>query len=274
MFLKFLGTPMCIPMPHHATLLQQWMQQKRPTGQLRHRRKRHLQNATWTLIEQKRWHWKRCRQLRHASLRDMFEAWRNGCLPESQQCLRPWLRLCDHAFALHFWQHQRLCQLVLLAVSSDDRTYYEQLVARQSEIAADEGLTGLWRHIKHLLPKGIAKRKSNIRCLGPQVEDLTQHYCQLEAGHPAAYASLLEQCHQRQREAVNELPLAINLCDIPSRTEIETLCKLAKAGRAPGLDGVQAEVLQRCMHERSDIFFALLFKIWILAAEPEDLFAR
>ena len=256
----------------HANILQQWMQQRQPSGRSRQRRKRHLQHTTWQLIEQKRWHWRRCRQLRQtarvASLRVIFDAWRTGSLLESQRCLRPWLRICDHAFAFHFWQYQRLCKLVLLAVRSDDRLYYEQLVARQSEIAADEGLTGLWRCIKHLLPKGIAKRKSNIRCLGPQVDEITQHYCQLEAGHPIEYASLLEQCHQRQKEAVNELPLVINLCDIPSRTEIESLCKLAKAGRAPGLDGVQAEVLQRCMHAHSDIFFALLFKIWVLAAEP------
>ena len=256
----------------HANMLQQWMQRKQPNGHMRHRRKRHLQPATWQLIEQKRWHWRRCRQLRHtarvATLRAMFEAWRTGRLPDSQKCLQPWLQLCDHAFALHLWQHHRLCKLVLLAVRSDDRSYYEQLVARQSEIAADEGLIGLWRCIKHLLPKSIAKRKSNIRCIGPQVDDLTQHYCQLEAGHPIDYDSLLQQCHQRQAESVNELPLAINLCDVPSRTEIESLCKLAKAGRAPGLDGVQAEVLQRCMNENSEIFFALLFKVWILAAEP------
>ena len=256
----------------HANLLQQWMQRNKPSAQIRHRRKRHLQPATWSLIEQKRWHWKRCRQLRQtqrvAFLRAMFAVWRFGSLSESHRCLQPWLKLCDHTFAFHLWQHQRLCKLVLAAVRSDERAYYEQLVARQSEIAADEGLTGLWRCIKHLLPKGIAKRKSNIRCLGPQVEELTHHYCQLEAGHPVEYASLLAQCHQRQKDAVNELPLAISLCDIPSRTEIESLCKLAKAGRAPGLDGIQAEVLQRCMNEHSDVFFALLFKIWLLAAEP------
>lgn len=256
----------------HANMLQQWMQRNQSPGSLRHRRKRHLQPATWDLIEQKRWHWKRCRQLRHttriAAMRVIFDAWRCGYLPESQCCLKPWLRLCDHTLAFHQWQHQRLCQLVLLAVRSDDRAYYEQLVARQSDIAADEGLTGLWRNIKHLLPKGIAKRKSNLRCCGPQVADLAKHYCQLEAGHPVDYASIVNHCFQRQKEAVTELPLAIDLQDIPSRTEIESLCKLAKAGRAPGLDGVQAEVLQQCMREHSEVFFALLFKIWILAAEP------
>ena len=158
--------------------------------------------------------------------------------------------------------------MVLLAVRADDRQYYEQLVNRQSEVAADEGLTGLWRCIKHLLPKGIAKRRSNIRCVGPQVADLTQHYCQLEAGHPTSYDSLLQECHQRQKAAAEDLPLVIRTADIPTRTEIESLCKLAKHGKAPGLDGVQAEVLQRCMTEHSDVFYAMLFKIWLLASEP------
>lgn len=256
----------------HANSIQLWMHKHQPHGPVRSRRKRHLQDATWVLIEQKRWHWKRCRQIRHAarvaSLRAVFEIWRSGFLPASQTSLQPWLRVCDHAFAYHLHQHQRFCQLVLLAVRSDDRRYYEQLVARQSEVAADEGLTGLWRCIKHLLPKSIAKRKSSIKCIGPQVADLTKHYCQLEAGHPTTYATLLAQCHQRQKDAVHELPLVVNLCDIPSRTEIESLCKLAKAGKAPGLDGIQAETLQRCMQEHSEVFFALLFKIWVLAAEP------
>lgn len=68
------------------------------------------------------------------------------------------------------------------AVRQDDKAFYDALAAEQGDIAADEGLSGPWRKIKHLLPKSVARRKANIRCTGPQVDDLTAHYAQLEAG--------------------------------------------------------------------------------------------
>ena len=121
---------------------------------------------------------------------------------------------------------------------------------------------------KHLLPKGVARRKANIRCVGPQVEDLTAHYSQLEAGQEIEYADLLSQCAHRQCEAQTELPLQIKLTDLPTRVEIEQVCKLAKRRKAPGLDGVQAEHLQELMIHHSDVFFQMLFKIWTTSAEP------
>ena len=66
--------------------------------------------------------------------------------------------------------------MVTLAVKRDDKAFYADLAAEQGDIAADEGLTGVWRRIKHLLPKGVARRKANLRCVGPQVDHLTDHY--------------------------------------------------------------------------------------------------
>ena len=266
------SVPWHVNVHSHAGRLQHWLQQHQPAQNGQYRRKRHLQDSTWTLIARKKWHWRRCRHLRQtyrrAMLRELFTAWRYGTSPDDVRCYRPWLRVCDQALALHGWQYSRLCSQVLHAVRQDDRHYYEQIACHQDAVAADEGLSGLWRHIKHILPKGIAKRKSNLRCFGPQVDELCQHYCNLEAGYPVPYTELLDQCAARQRAAQDELPLTLRLSDIPTRTEIESLCKLAKRGRAPGLDGVQAEVLQQCMVANSEVFFAMLFKIWTLAAEP------
>ena len=61
----------------------------------------------------------------------------------------------------------------------------------------------------------IAKRRSNIRCTRPNIEDLTAHYSGLEAGQEV----------DRNRA---------------TRMEVEQLCKLAKHGKALGLDGIQA----------------------------------
>lgn len=256
----------------HAAALQQWMQASQPLRAKAYCRKHHLQESTWTMIQAKRFHWNRLRQLRrtlrHGILRELFQSWKNKQVHDTVASLRPWLCLTDRAIALHSWQYQRLCSTVTAAVRLDDQQFYAALADEQGAVAADEGLSGLWRKIKHLLPKSIAKKKANIRCTGPQIDDLTDHYSQLEAGREIAYEDLLQQCAQRQLAAQDDLPLRIQLADLPTRVEVEQICKLAKRRKAPGLDGVQAEHLQALMSAHSEVFFSLLFKMWTVSAEP------
>eukprot|EP00435_Cladocopium_sp_Y103_P034474 s425_g8.t3 len=243
----------------HAARIQDWMQSTAPPRREARLRKAHLQESTWRTIQCKRFHWTRIRQLRRllrlATLCEIFTTWRCGRVHEDDAVLRPWLRLTDRSLALHEWQHRRLCGQVAYHVRNDDRLFYEGLADRQSAVAADEGLTGLWRHLRHVLPKSIKKRQSNIRCSGPHVDELTAHYCSLEAGREVVYSSLLEHCHSRQKAQLDDLPLLISLQDLPTRVEIEQVCKLAKKGRAPGLDGVQAEHLQLMRDAHQDTWF-------------------
>ena len=256
----------------HAAILQKWMQASQPPRTKASCRKHHLQESTWLMIQAKRFHWNRLRQLRRALrqgiLRELFQTWKYKRVHDNVASFRPWLRLTDQAIALHGWQYQRLCAVVTSAIRRDDHCFYDALAAEQGGVAADEGLTGLWRKIKHLLPKGIAKKKANIRCTGPQPDDLTAHYSQLEAGREIAYEDLLQQCAQRQSDAQADLLLQLQLSDLPTRVEVEQICKLAKRRKAPGLDGVQAEHLQALMSAHSDVFFHLLFKMWTVSAEP------
>eukprot|EP00435_Cladocopium_sp_Y103_P009264 s426_g2.t1 len=258
----------------HAAQVQRWMQTSVPSRnrKVARPRKSHLQDSTWHLVQCKRFHWTRVRQIRRllriATLREIFTMWKHGRVHDDEKILAPWIRLSDRTLALHEWQHHRLCGMVAHQVREDDRLFYEGIAARQSAVAADEGLTGLWRHLRHVLPRNIKKRQSNIRCRGPHVDELTAHYCSLEAGCEVSYASLLARCHARQKDCLDDLPLTISLQDLPTRVEIEQVCKLAKRGRAPGLDGVQAEHLQSLMIQHSDVFHHLLFKIWTLSAEP------
>eukprot|EP00435_Cladocopium_sp_Y103_P058241 s483_g20.t1 len=256
----------------HAAQLQSWLRSTLPPKQRAKPRKTHLQDSTWQLIRCKRFHWNRLRHLRRllrtATLRELFQAWRLSPRPSDPDVSLPWFRLIDRSIALHQWQHSRLCAQVALQVREDDRLFYEALAAQQGAVAADEGLTGLWSQIRHLLPKGIKRRKHNIRCTGPSVDELTAHYSRLEAGLEVPYSDLLLQCHDRQQRALDELPLSVSLRDLPTRVELEQVCKLAKRGRAPGLDQVPAEHLQYMMAHHSDVFFQLFFKVWLLSAEP------
>eukprot|EP00435_Cladocopium_sp_Y103_P028906 s1595_g7.t1 len=256
----------------HAAQIQNWMRSSVPPRQAACPRKSHLWDSTWQLIRCKRYHWTRIRQLRRlrrlAVMRELFSVWKTGYVHDDVSVFAPWLRLSDASLALHEWQHRRLCGQVAHQVREDDRVFYEGLAEQQSAVAADEGLTGLWRHLRHVLPKSIKKRRSNIRCSGPHVDELTAHYCSLEAGQEVSYSALLTRCHMRQKSCIDDLPLEISLQDLPSRVEIEQVCKLAKRGRAPGLDSVQAEHLQFLMVNHSDVFHHLLFKVWTMSAEP------
>ena len=208
----------------HAAAIQQWMQSVQPAKPSAVKRKMHLQETTWTLIQAKRFHWNRIRSLRRTwrqgILRELFQAWRWGKVSDDVCCLQPWMRVLHQALALHLGQHHRLCLQVATAVRHDDVQFYKTLAEEQSDIAADEGITGLWRRIRHLLPKGMAKKRANIRCRGPQVEDLTDHYSKLEAGQEISYPALLAQCAKQQKEAQVDLPLAVSLHDIPTRVEV------------------------------------------------------
>ena len=160
------------------------------------------------------------------------------------------------------------CLDVTTHVRNDDKLFYQELAQSQGDVAADEGINGLWRRIKHILPKNAAKTRSNIRCQGPSGDALTQHYCALEAGQSIAYDDLLSCCAQRQLDNLAEQPLQIAITEPPTRVEIETLCLQAQRGRAPGLDAVPAEVLQSLIAFSSHAIFDLMFKAWVTAAEP------
>ena len=268
---EFPDVPWATNVHDHAALLQRWMQDHcQVRRQVARKRKQHLTQRTWQLIQWKRHHWQRCRQLRSAQrvgvIRAVFNAWRSPSSPPLD--FRPWMRLSDHSLALHAWRHHQLCLEVVACVRQDDKNYYTELAQSQGDVAADEGMNGLWKKIRHLLPKMVSKTRSNIRCRGPTGDELTEHYCHLEAGKLTSYDGLLQRCLQRQIASLEDQPLQIALDALPTRIEVETICRKAKRGRAPGLDHVPIDDLQQFMFHQSAGFHLLLFKAWTVASEP------
>ena len=254
----------------HARKLQRWAASTMPEPPKRQKRKTHLREETWANIQLKKFHYQRMRQIRQVHragiLREIFNAWRHPM--DAAHPRRPWLQLCDRQFAVHQSRHQVLCHEVALQVKADDAAFYAAFAAKHGGIAADEGLTGLWRSLRPILPRQLAKRKNNSRCRGPDVHELADHYCRLECGLPTTYPSLLEQCHSRQRDSQEEAPLTINLHDIPSIMNMERIALSTKKGKAPGLDTVTINHLQCLVERHASAFFELYLKAWILAAEP------
>lgn len=201
--------------------------------------------------------------------RAIFHAWKRCRSTQSETPhVAPWLALIDQQTAQHWKALTDLSHEVRARVRADDKAYYEQIAANTAAVAADEGVPGLWKAIKAILPKQRSKMKHSIRACGPDPQEISQHFQALEAGNEAPYESLLSKCQEAQQESGNEIPLVVPLHDIPSRIDMEQVIMKQKARKAPGLDGVKSETLRKAACDDSMPFFQLILKAWTLGAEP------
>lgn len=175
-----------------------------------------------------------------------------------------WLRSCHCSLAWHLFHHRRLGYLVSAQVREDDAQFYQALADRHS----DESLPTLWKSLKPLLPRQAAKRRNNIRCVGPATSDIVSHFDELEAGEVVSYSQLLSDCHRRQQSCLHDVPVVVPLRDLPSNVDIALLCRRTKQGKAPGLDDVTATTLQQCLLPFADAAHLLFLKAFLQGAEP------
>ena len=105
-------------------------------------------------------------------------------------------------------------------VRADDADYFATFAARHS----DETFPTLWKSLRPILPRQVAKRRNNIRCQGPAPADIVAHLDQLEAGTSVPYPELLAACHREQQEGLFDAPLFAPLNHLPSRLDVERLC--------------------------------------------------
>ena len=200
-----------------------------------------------------------------ALLRIVFGAWAGKSRDETSH---GWHRLCDITFAWHQHQYDQCARKSQKQVRQDDKRYYQSLMEQATQANADEGLPGLWRNIKAMLPKTRKKASSNIRCRGPEPSDIRDHFNRLEAGEAVAYDDLLRQCQRRQYQAKDDAPLTIPLNQFPTRIDFEQQVLRQSLHKAPGLDSVQGSTLRQTLHESPVPLYALLFKTWATGAEP------
>eukprot|EP00435_Cladocopium_sp_Y103_P046616 s432_g13.t1 len=166
-----------------------------------------------------------------------------------------------------FQRPERVLRKQHLTDDTDDKDFYEGL-AIQAGQASSSGACRLWAALKPVLPRWRQKQRSNLRCLGPTVADKLEHYSNLEAGHEVSYPELLDHCVHHQRHALHEAPLTVPLCDLPSRTLVETLLARLKIAKAPGLDELRPGTLKRHALDISPEITKLFMKMWTTGAEP------
>eukprot|EP00435_Cladocopium_sp_Y103_P065752 s466_g27.t1 len=251
----------------HAAALQARLRGLQKT-QIR-KRKPHLTDETMKLILAKKFHRKRLHAIHHsrrqAILRQLFQAWR-----DDQPCLdrfQPWLQACDRHAAWHEYVAADLAPRVIRAVRQDDRDFYEALAITAGRDSS-RGSRQLWSAIRSALPKWRQKQRSNLRCVGPTIADKFAHYNDLEAGEGIDYDHLLVQCVHAQQRAAQDAPLCLALCDLPTRSQLESMLARLKPNKAPGLDAVTPSTLREQGASISEDLVNLFMKIWLTGAEP------
>ena len=264
LFYEGLSSPCWQMDPHQsaASLAQQtWHTVKYITDKCpQWRRKHHLLDTTWQMIEQKKQAFRQLRTLRRTGqftiLHAVYLGWRsivrtppsavvrtNGETPLSAMCtqLPEWLRLHDHAVAQTAARYRQLSVQVLAAVRQEDVRYYTQLASDAGRTFLQEGLTGLWKKLKAILPKHRARRVQQSHYLG---EGLQRHFEHLEAGSSTSPEALFEDCLNRNDLDISHRPhlSILDLAELPTLVEIEDLCLRQRPGKSPGPDGVPSDI--------------------------------
>ena len=252
----------------HAALLQQQFYASASSKQKCHRRKPHLSDDTWDLIQTKKKHFglakAATRVQRLGLLRTLFRAWRHG--EESHDC-SAWCRRCDHTIAWNSHVAAGLARKVREATRRDDIRFYEELAATTASTVNDNPVR-MWDAVRPMLPKSRKKREASLRCNGPTTSERCRYYANLEAGNFSSYESALHECHAAQKDRQDDAPLELLLRDVPSRAQVERLCRRVRSGKAAGLDGIPPEFWKDHGVEVAEAVGDLMMKIWMTAAEP------
>ena len=173
-------------------------------------------------------------------LRCVFNAWceRNHGQETGAQT---WLKLHDHAMAITLLKLKKHTAKVIVAVRTEDAAFYQQMATEAGRTYSAEGLTGVWKRIKAVLPKNRLKAMS----ISFDIKDEMQHHFeQLEAGRSMSEDELRKTCcHTNHADVLARPQLQIlPIQELPTRLEVEELCLKQKPHRAAGPDGIPPDI--------------------------------
>eukprot|EP00435_Cladocopium_sp_Y103_P055424 s705_g18.t1 len=232
------------------------------------RRKTHLSEKAWELIDHKRHCFRQLRSLqrswRHTKLKVMFQAWRTGA---SAPGLCGWQILSDHAIATTSRNHRLAAQAVTALVRQEDAQYYKELATKAGHTYTVEGLTALWKQLKAVLPRHRVRQSVQRFDLG---DDLLQHFTQLEAGTSTTLAAHRRDCQLRNDEVLAAQPPLqfIALDELPTLAETEDLCLRQRPHKAAGPDGLSSNVCRYGAAALSPHLHGVMLKAFLSGTEP------
>ena len=245
------------------------------------KRKSHITDTTWKLVDHKKILFKQLRQLkrtqRHTTLHACFYSWRSTtstCTSSTRSLcqalardLPGWNKLHDQAAAHTLWDYTQVAQQVRSAVQTEDSKYYQYLADQTANTYSVEGLTGIWKHFRAILPKNKNKRNATKYDLG---NSLLQHFQELEAGTTHDLHQLQMLCIQRNNKEIQAKPPVQQLAlqELPTLVEVEDHCLKQRPHKAPGPDGVPSSLCRSGSAAIAPQLHAMICKSFIMGIEP------
>jgi len=235
-------------------------------------RKRHLIALTWSILTWKRQlrrhHLSIVRWMKYGTLREIFSAW-SHLQKRNRREFGPsqrWVKLVHFKMALLEHALQRVKPILQHMLKHDDATYYNGLAKRAGTVEHEEGLHGLWKEIKGVLPKWRTRRTIQRFDID---DELCQHFAALEAGTSMSFSDLFHQCTDYQNATLRENNFqCYHLSDLPTLFEIEQTCRKTTLARAPGLDSILPEVCRIGAPSIAKHIHNLIMKIACNQTEP------
>ena len=235
-------------------------------------RKRHLTALSWAVVTWKRQlrkhYLETCRRLKYGPLMEVFIAWRGSRrgIPQASPSTRTWMKMMHFKKALLEHVLQRVQPLLQSMLRQDDAQYYERLAKKAGKVETEEGLQGLWKEVKRILPKWKTRRTTQRYDID---EELYTHFANLEAGTTTPFIALAGQCIDHQNEVAKGAGIQrYTLKDLPTLFEIEQTCRKTTLARAPGIDSVLPEVCRLGAPSIARHLHNLILKISCTQTEP------
>ena len=250
-----------------AQRIQHWFRGDRQRLQ----RNQRLSEETWQLLCARKDKWQNLRYMRYQWKQllcsSVMKAWKElrGWHTKIRDDFK-WNKEISFAIAAEEHMHAHYSAQAVAALRRDDRNFYEGLAAKAKDTEGNPCF--LWKYIKPMLPKHSKARENNTRCRGPSTRQLHEHFDHLEAAKPLSYRELLQSCKDRQAREQEQIPKLVNLADLPSRTEIERLCRKVKPDKAPGVDGIEGGLFKYGADLLAPSLHSIFLKAWITGAEP------
>ena len=242
------------------------------------RRKSHISATTWNLVDMKKQLFKELRSLKrtrlHTILHACFSSWRAQLHDQPQQSflallrgLPGWIALHDGATALTLSQYQQATMRASHAIRQEDAHYYQQLADQTATTYSHEGLTGVWKHLRAILPKNRGKFNQIQQDLGPQ---LLQHFQDLEAGCSIERQQLFSQCLHRNNRELSVRPRShqMALDELPTLAEIENHCLRQQPHKAPGPDQIPSTLCRSGAVALAPHIHSMILKSFLYGIEP------
>ncbi|CAL1158649.1 unnamed protein product [Cladocopium goreaui] len=205
----------------------------------RWRRKHHVDESTWALVEEKKMLCRQFKALRKARsntiLQVMFSAWRSQTQDVPHHLYTApatWMKMIDHAIATTTTQMQTAAKRASEAIRKADTQYYLSLAEHAGHAYTHEGLTAVWKQIKAVLPRNKLKQ---TQARHEMSDSLLHHFAELEAGTISNQAKSRQSCIDRNNKDLAAGPPSRQLMleDLPTLVEIEDLYAASPPKRSP-----------------------------------------